>query len=215
MPNIDTDPPDSSWLFSSAVIVDNQPLGPDPFSPRARRARAPRQGKLGQPRGPAARHPQSQAARARSCDPAAERAGAVGSARPQAPSAAAARRAIVAAAPVRPRSGRTGWDRPVFGAHGGGLPGGAEHRSDRHCTRRDRARRGCAHRPPGACPVARPPPPRTTAARTASGHGGGGPTCVKYHSRISSPVQNSTLEWSRIRASASRKYLSRCGAPVM
>jgi len=36
MPNIDTDPPDSSWLFSSAVIVDNQPLGPDPFSPRAR-----------------------------------------------------------------------------------------------------------------------------------------------------------------------------------
>ena len=39
MPNIDTDPPDSSWLFSSAVIVDNQPLGPDPFSPRARDAR--------------------------------------------------------------------------------------------------------------------------------------------------------------------------------
>jgi len=39
MPNIDTDPPDSSWLFSSAVIVDNQPLGPDPFSPRARDTR--------------------------------------------------------------------------------------------------------------------------------------------------------------------------------
>ena len=39
MPNIDTDPPDSSWLFSSAVIVDNQPLGPDPFLPRARDTR--------------------------------------------------------------------------------------------------------------------------------------------------------------------------------
>jgi hypothetical protein len=196
MPDITADPPDPSCLLSSTGIVENQGVGPDPFSPRARDALGRfAKGSSGNPRG-RPRHPQSQAARARSCDPAAKRAGAVGSARPQAPSAAAARRAIVAAAPVRPRSGRTGWDRPVVGAHGGGLPADAEHRSDGHCARRDRARRGCAHRPPGACPVARPPPPRTiaapAAARNASGHGGGGPTCVKYQSRISSPVHNNT-----------------------
>jgi hypothetical protein len=196
MPDIAADPPDSSCLLPRGGIVENQRVGPDPFSPRARGTRALRQGKLGQPAGPAARHPQSQAARARSCDPAARRAGAVGSARPQAPSAAAARRAIVAAAPVRPRSGRTGWDRPVVSAHGGGLLAGAEHRSDGHCARRDCARRGCAHRPPGARAVAHPSPPRpiaaSAAARNASGHGGGGPTCVKYQSRISSPVHNNT-----------------------
>lgn len=52
MPNIDTDPPDSSWLFSSAVIVENQPLGPDPFSPRARDARGRfAKGSSGNPQG--------------------------------------------------------------------------------------------------------------------------------------------------------------------
>ena len=37
----------------------------------------------------------------------------------------------------------------------------------------------------------------------------------RYHSRICSPVQQTTPSCPRIWASASRKYLSRCGAPMM
>jgi hypothetical protein len=38
MPDITADPPDPSCLLSSTGIVENQGVGPDPFSPRARDA---------------------------------------------------------------------------------------------------------------------------------------------------------------------------------
>ena len=114
------DPP-SSLLFSGYGIEEYQSFGPDLFLPRARRARALRQGKLRQPARPAARRPQSQAARAGSCRPAAERAGAVGSARPQASSVAPPRRATVAAAARFHRVGEASRDRRVVVARGRGF----------------------------------------------------------------------------------------------
>ena len=52
MPDIAADPPDSSCLLSSAVIVENQRVGPDPFSPRAREARGRfAKGSSGNPQG--------------------------------------------------------------------------------------------------------------------------------------------------------------------
>src|SRR5271166_3865269 len=76
MPNIDPEPPDPSCsrLLPRGGITEHQLLGPDPFFvSHARRTRALRQGELRQPAGPAARHRQTQAARAGSCGPAAER----------------------------------------------------------------------------------------------------------------------------------------------
>jgi hypothetical protein len=66
MPEAIADPPSPccSKLLSEPRIEASQSLGPDRFLPRAR---ALRRGKLGQSARPAARHPQSHAARARSC----------------------------------------------------------------------------------------------------------------------------------------------------
>jgi hypothetical protein len=68
MPAIATDPPASSCnrLYPRRRFQESQLLGPDPFLPRARRARAFRhrafrQRKLGQSARPAARYSQSQA----------------------------------------------------------------------------------------------------------------------------------------------------------
>jgi hypothetical protein len=99
--------------------------------------------------------------------PAAERAGAVGSARPQAAPVAPARRAAVAAAARCHRPGDTSGDRRGVVAHSQRFPAGAVRRSDGRCARRSRARRGRANRTAGACPVARAPPPRTVGVRSA------------------------------------------------
>src|SRR5271166_3865271 len=98
MPNIDPEPPDPSCsrLLPRGGITENQLLGPDPFSSRTRDARGRfAKGSSGNPRGrprgigkPKRRVPDL-VARPLSAG--------VGSARPQAPSAAAARRAIVTA----------------------------------------------------------------------------------------------------------------------
>ena len=96
-----------------------------------------------------------------SCLARATRAGAVGSARPQASSVAAARGATLATACcLRPRG--ASWDRPRLGAHGRGLPAGPEHRSGGDWARRDRTCRGRARRRAGAGPIARRPAPRTS-----------------------------------------------------
>ena len=81
MPDIVADLPDPtcSRLPSGGGIQESQPLGIDPSSPRARddAREGLRQGQLRQPKGPPPRHPQSQAARARSPGPAAEHSSAV------------------------------------------------------------------------------------------------------------------------------------------
>ena len=166
MPEIVADPPLSSCyhLFSGPRIQEHQQLAPDSLSPRARRARALREGKLRQSAGAAARHPQSQAAGARSCRSAAERAGAVGAARPQASSVAAPRRAALAAAARAYQPGRASPDQPVVVADGRGCSTGAIHCSDGHCPRRDHARRGRAYRRAGRSSAAPGPAPRTTGA---------------------------------------------------
>jgi Family of unknown function (DUF5681) len=52
MPDITADPPDPSCLLSSTGIVENQGVGPDPFSPRARDALGRfAKGSSGNPRG--------------------------------------------------------------------------------------------------------------------------------------------------------------------
>jgi len=52
MPDIAADPPGSSCLLSGTRIAENQLLGPDPFSPRARDARGRfAEGSSGNPRG--------------------------------------------------------------------------------------------------------------------------------------------------------------------
>ena len=144
MPEIVADPlsPSCCRLFRRSGIEEYQPLGPDLLLPRARRVRTFREGKLRQPAGAAARHPQSQAAGARPCCPADDRAGAVGSDRPQASSVAAARRATLAAASRFDRPGGASGDRSVVVARGRGFFAGADQRSDR-----DRAARS---RPPRA-----------------------------------------------------------------
>src|SRR5215469_6617940 len=101
MPEIATDPPASSSnrLYPTPRVQEARLFGPDPFLPRARGARALRQGKLRQSaRVRLARHSPSQAAPAGSCGPAAECADAVGSARPQTASVAGPRPTIPAAA---------------------------------------------------------------------------------------------------------------------
>jgi hypothetical protein len=77
MPEIAADSPSPSCchLFSRPGIQESQQLAL--FVSCARRAGAFREGKLRQSAGAAARHPQSQAACARSCGPAHERAGAL------------------------------------------------------------------------------------------------------------------------------------------
>jgi hypothetical protein len=94
-----------SSSFNSLVLIL--------FASCARRVRTFREGKLRQPAGAAARHPQPQAAGARPCYPAADRAGAVGSDRPQASSVAAARRATPTAASRSDRPGGASGDRSV------------------------------------------------------------------------------------------------------
>ena len=159
MPEIIADPllPFCYQLFPRPEIQESQQLGPDPFLPRAREARGRFATGSRQPAGLAARHCQPQAARARSRRPAIERAEVVGSARLQASFVAAPRRATFAAAARFHRPGGASRDRPVVGAHGRGLSPRADHRSWGHFTRRNRARRGRAHRAAGACQATRGP----------------------------------------------------------
>jgi len=166
MPEIVADPrlPSSSPLLAGSGIQESQQLGPDPFLSRARCARALRARKLRQPVRPATRHPQSEATRARSRGPAAERAGAVESARPEASSVAALRRATIAAAACCDRPGRASRNRPVIVTHGRGFRAAVAYRSGGYCLRPDRARQRCAHRAAGACPAARDPAARTISA---------------------------------------------------
>jgi hypothetical protein len=140
MPEIVADPlsPSCCRLFRRSGIEEYQPLGPDLLLPRARRVRTFREGKLRRPAGAAARHPQSQAAGARPCCPADDRAGAVGSDRPQASSVAAARRATLAAASRFDRPGGASGDRSVVVARGRGFFAGADQRSDRDRAARSR-----------------------------------------------------------------------------
>jgi hypothetical protein len=65
MPEIVADPPVASCsrLYSGEGIEESQQLAPDLSRPRARRARALREGQLGQSTRPAARYPQSEAPR--------------------------------------------------------------------------------------------------------------------------------------------------------
>lgn len=119
-----------------------------------------RQGKLRQSKWAAARHPQSQAPRARSCRPAAEPAGAVEAARPQATSAAATGRATIAAAPEARRS--CGAARNRFGVviHGRRSGAAIAQGSGGHRAWRDHARRRRAPRTASPYPVARDSAPR-------------------------------------------------------
>jgi hypothetical protein len=108
MPEIVADPlsPSCCHLFLRPAIQPFQQLGPDPFLPRARDACGRFvKGSSGNARGRPARHPQPQAAGARPCDPAADRAGAVGSDRPRASSVTAARRPALTTAPRFDRPG--------------------------------------------------------------------------------------------------------------
>jgi len=131
------------------------------FSSHARDAPgALRQGKLRRPARPAVRHTRSQAASARSCGPAAERAGAVGSDRPQASSVAAPRRATVAAA--------ARFHRPGGGALGSTCRRCARSRISGPCSlpfwrrvRDEIAPTEGARIAAGAYPVAHGPAPRT------------------------------------------------------
>ena len=167
MPDIvaDSPHPTCSHLLSESGMQESQPLDVDPSSPRAREARERlRQGKLRQPAGPTTRHPQSPAARARPHCPAAEHAGAVKIARPQASSVAAPRRATIAAAPQTHRSGRSSRGRPLVAAHGRGSPGAIAQGSGGHRARRDHAGRGRAPCTAGAYPAARDPAARAISA---------------------------------------------------
>ena len=69
MPEIVADQllPSCYHLFPRPGILESQLLSPDLFLPRARHARAFRQGEFRQPARAVARHPQPQAAGARSC----------------------------------------------------------------------------------------------------------------------------------------------------
>ena len=103
MSEIFADPPDPSCylLFSGPGIEESQLVDPDPSLYPVRDARGVRRGPATRAAGHAA-FP-VQAARARSCGPAAEGGGAVGSDRPEASSVAAARRStIVAGSPFHP-----------------------------------------------------------------------------------------------------------------
>jgi hypothetical protein len=85
MPEIVADPPEPSCylLFSGPGIEESQSVGPDPSSRRARDMHGRfAHGKLRQPAGPSARHPQSEATRAQSRRPTAERGGASAPDRP-------------------------------------------------------------------------------------------------------------------------------------
>ena len=112
------DPPLPSChpLFPRFGIEEYQLLDPDPLLPRAQaRAKRSSGNPGGRPRGmPDPRR------RNRSCGPAAGRAGAVGSARPQTASVAAPRRATLAAADRCHRPGGASRDRPGVTADGRG-----------------------------------------------------------------------------------------------
>ena len=153
--------PSCSVLLPKIGIQEFQPLGPDPALPRARRARAVRQRKLRQPAGPAARHPQPQAARPRSRCLAVEPAGAVEAARPQAAFVAAARPATIGTGADPGRSGGAARDRSVHVTHSRGSPAALAQGSRGHRAWRDHARRGRAPGTAGAYPAARDPTPRT------------------------------------------------------
>ena len=166
MPEMVADPPDLPCylLFSGDGIEESQRVAPDPLLPRARDARGRfAEGSSGNPRRTAARHPQSQAAGARSSRKAADRAGAGQADRPQAPSVDALGRAILAAArDNRPR--RASRDRAVVVAHRRGSLPGVIHCPGRPLAQRNRACRGRAHRPAGACAAALGSAPRTIGA---------------------------------------------------
>jgi hypothetical protein len=114
MPEIAADPPSSCYhLFFGPGIQISQGLSPDLSSSRGRdeRGRFAKRSS-GNPRGRPPGIPKSRAPRTRSRRPAAERAGAIGSARSQASSVAAARGAIFAAA-CSHRRGEASRDRPA------------------------------------------------------------------------------------------------------
>lgn len=146
-----------------------QRLDPDLLSPRARWTRALRPRPFRQSARPAKGHSQPEATHPRSRRPTARPGGAVGAHRQEAASAARARRATLAAAYCRPRSGRAARDRPPVAAHAGGGAALSFVRVRGAFARRDRSCRSRAHRPAGADAAARRLPPRPRAA-PAGGH---------------------------------------------
>jgi len=115
----DSPDPSCSLLFSKTGNQESQSLGIDPFPARARAA-SPRAALATQRAAPAASA--IPAACARPCGAAAEPAGAVKAARPQALSVKAARRAAAAAAARAHRPGGASRNRPFRDTHSRGSP---------------------------------------------------------------------------------------------
>ena len=196
MPDIDADPPDPSCLLSSTGIVVKQPLGPDPFSPRARDARGRfAEGSSGNPRGrprgirnPKRRvpdlvtRPLSAQALSNLLDrkPHLLRPLAVQLLPPPLSDRDPAERVGIDLSSVRTEEDCRPVLSTVLTAIARGEIAPAEGaRIARRVRTRLRALRRLARLQ------------RRLPHETRPSHGGGGPTWVKYQSRISSPVQNS------------------------
>jgi hypothetical protein len=157
MPEIIADPllPSCYQLSLKPGIPESQQLGPDPFLPRGRDARGRfATGSSGNPRG----RPRGMPIPGGACPTSSPGHRALRGCRICSTASlicCAPRGATAAAAARFDRPGGASRDRSRAVADGRGLPAGADYRSGGHWARRDRARRGRAHRAAGACPATR------------------------------------------------------------
>ena len=159
MPEIIADPPLPSCyhLFPRPEVQESQQLDPDPLLPRGRDARGRlAAGSSGNPRG----RPRGMPIPGGACPTSSPGHRALRGCR------ICSTASLICCAPSRrnccrrrslDRPGGASRDRSRVGAHGRGLSARADHGSGGHCTWRDRARRGCAHRAAGTCPATRGP----------------------------------------------------------